>query len=69
MQIRYREGTSLEQIDAIPGYSVGTLRAYVLAAGTVLSDATDGESKWVRPIRKPRSLPSSLSARMKRRRQ
>lgn len=46
MQIRYREGASLEQIDAIPGYSVDTLRAYVLAAGTVLSDATDGESEW-----------------------
>ena len=33
MQILYREGASLEEIDTIPGYSVGTLRTYVLAAG------------------------------------
>lgn len=39
MQIRYREGASLEQIGILFGYSAGTVRAHLLAAGTVLRDA------------------------------
>lgn len=39
MQIRCREGASLEQIGLLLGYSAGTVRAYLLAAGTVLRDA------------------------------
>lgn len=39
MQIRHREGASLEQIGMLLGYSAGTVRAHLLAAGTVLRDA------------------------------
>lgn len=39
MQIRYREGVSLEQIGALLGYSASTVRTHLLAAGTVLHDA------------------------------
>lgn len=39
MQIRCREGASLEQIGVILGYSAGTVRAHLLAAGTALRDS------------------------------
>ena len=39
MQIRYREGASLEQIGALLGYSASTVRTHLLAAGIMLHDA------------------------------
>lgn len=39
MQIRYRKGASLEQIGVLLGYSASTVRAHLLATGTVLRDA------------------------------
>lgn len=39
MQIRHREGASLEQIGVLLDYSAGTVRDNLLAAGTVLCDS------------------------------
>lgn len=38
MKTRYEEGTSLERIGAVLGYSAGTVRNHLLAAGVVLRD-------------------------------
>lgn len=35
----FEEGTSLERIGAVLGYSAGTVRNHLLAAGVVLRDA------------------------------
>lgn len=39
MKTRYEEGTSLERIGAVLGYSAGTVGNHLLVAGVVLRDA------------------------------